>query len=261
VRCGPSITARAVALARSELERPLTTAGDPDAERRLYAALRMPARWPISRSLRGWVAARTSFFDDLTLTGLAGGIEQIVIVGAGYDGRALRFGESGVRFFEVDQRPTQLDKRERVEALGGGPRAISYVAHDVTHGGLSSALAEASHSSTQRTLFICEGLLLYLTVAVAEDLLADLRSCAATGSLLGLSTREVVPGARLGARVSRVSQGLLLAAIGEPRRSLLRPGELEELLGRSGWTVTDERAYLANHGGSRGMLTLAEARA
>ena len=57
----------------------------------------MPAHWPFGAPLRTWVAARTEFFDEMTLAALQDGIAQVVIVGAGYDARALRFARSRLR--------------------------------------------------------------------------------------------------------------------------------------------------------------------
>jgi O-methyltransferase involved in polyketide biosynthesis len=50
-------------------------------------------------SLRPNIAARTVFVDEQVMAAIAAGLRQIVICGAGYDDRALRFRTSGVRFF------------------------------------------------------------------------------------------------------------------------------------------------------------------
>src|SRR5690348_4570143 len=95
---GPSLTARGVAVARLRLERPSTPTGDPAADERLAAMLadgfvrERAGHGPASYGGFGsWVAARTRFFDDAVLRAIAVGVPQIVILGAGYDGRALRF--------------------------------------------------------------------------------------------------------------------------------------------------------------------------
>lgn len=259
MRGDPSVTARAVALARSRLARPQTPAGDPGAEDRLYAGLRAPIWWPVFRA--GWqrrIAARTRFFDDVTLAAIDAGITQVVIVGAGYDGRALRFAAPGVRFFEVDHPATQQDKRRRVAALGGAPGAITHVAHDLTRGDLLGALAAAGHARDRASLFICEGLLLYLTPPIIEALLRDLRASAGPGSQLALSARELLGEARAPTRARQDAQRLLLAAIGEPRRSLFGPGQLDGLLEQAGWRTVRKRARARVRGGQRGMLVLAE---
>ena len=63
------------------------------------------------------VAARTRIVDAEVALALGRGITQIVLLGAGYDGRALPFGGQAVRWFEVDLPSTQADERRRLAAL------------------------------------------------------------------------------------------------------------------------------------------------
>jgi methyltransferase (TIGR00027 family) len=255
-RRGPSLTARAVARARSRLERPRTETGDPDAEARLYAGMRASILLPVGPRFKRHMAARTAFFDEVTLAAIYAGIEQVVIVGAGYDGRALRFRSPGVRFFEVDHPVSQQDKRRRIKALGVPEDTVTFLAHDLTHGNLAGALRDAGYGAERRSLFICEGLLLYLERAVIEGLLEELRGCAAPRSWLALSGRELAPGASWSASARSGLRGALLAAAGEPRRSLFGPRELARLLERTGWTVIRQRARV--RGGRKRMLLLTE---
>lgn len=259
MRSGPSVTAGAVALGRSRLVRPQTLTGDPEAENRLYAGLGGLMWWPVGARWQRRVAARTRFLDDVTVSAIDASITQVVIVGAGYDGRALRFRAPGVRFFEVDHPATQRDKRRRVQALGVASDEITYVAYDLTDGDLAGALAAAGHDHERASLFICEGLLLYLARPVVEQLLEDLRARAAAGSQLALSAAERLPGAPAVARARVDAQRLLLAAIGEPRQSRFEPGELNELLQRAGWSTVRERVRV--RGGRRGILVLAQPKA
>ena len=238
------------------LVRPKTPTGDPGAEERLYAGLRTPILWPAGISLHGWLKARTEFFDEATLAAIESGVGQIVIVGAGYDGRALRFHQQGVRFFEVDHPATQADKRHRVEQLGATTQAATYIPHDLAQGNLADALAAAGHIRDEPSLFLCEGLLLYLPLSLTEELLRTLRGCAGPGSRLALSGHEVDPEAGPVGKLRMAGQRALLTAIREPRRSLFGPGELDALLRRTGWTPASERVRAS--GGRRGMLVLAE---
>jgi methyltransferase (TIGR00027 family) len=257
-RSSPSLTARVVALARSRLERPRTDTGDPDAEERLYASLRSSILLPVGARFERRMAARTAFFDEVTLAAITAGMTQVVIVGAGYDGRALRFCSPGVRYFEVDQSITQQDKRRRIQELGVPAATITFLAHDLAHGNLASALCHAGHLADRQSLFICEGLLLYLERAVIERLLCELRGCAAPESWLALSARELAPGASWLASARSGLLRALLAAAGEPRRSLFGPDELTQLLERAGWAVIRQRASV--RGGRKRMLALAETR-
>lgn len=256
VRSGPSLTARVVALARSELARPQAPGGDPGAEQRLHGGLRTPVLKPVARVLHGWLKARTEFFDDATLDALWAGIDQIVIVGAGYDGRALRFAHPGVRFFEIDHPATQTDKRRRVEEAGAAGDRVVYIPHDLAQGSLARALAEAGHASDRPSLFICEGLLLYLALPLTEELLRALYDCGAPESRLALSAHELDPRRGLVDKARIAGQRAVLAAIGEPRRLLLEPGELAAVLERTGWRPFSER--VRSSGGRRGMLVTAE---
>src|SRR3954447_24591402 len=111
----PSYTARRGASQRAQLARPGTPHGNPDAEQRLYEGLGSPLLF--SRLDPKRMAGRTRWFDDATVEALDQGVGQVVIIGAGYDGRALRFGGGDVRWIEVDHPSTQADKRRRVADL------------------------------------------------------------------------------------------------------------------------------------------------
>jgi O-methyltransferase involved in polyketide biosynthesis len=69
---------------------------------------------------------------------------QIVIVGAGYDDRSLRFPRDGIRFVEVDHPATQEDKCARLSRLGLAADDVRFVAMDLeaptTDGLLDDAL-------------------------------------------------------------------------------------------------------------------------
>ena len=69
------------------------------------------------------LAARTRFFDERVLEAISDGIGQVVILGAGYDDRALRFRSPGVRFFELDHPATQADKARRLRVIKAGAGA------------------------------------------------------------------------------------------------------------------------------------------
>ena len=178
----PSRTSQVVALARATMDRPHTAGGDPRAQQRLCAGMR-PAPVP---SLRAHLAARTRFFDEQVLAAIGRGTRQVVILGAGYDDRALRFRSPGVRYTEVDHPATQADKRRRLAALAGGTGPV-LAAADFRAGDVPAVLAGCGHDADLDTLFICEGLLVYLEADVITGLLRGLRSRAAPGSVLAAS--------------------------------------------------------------------------
>ena len=73
--------------------------------------------------------ARTRILDDALVAALDGGIEQLVILGAGYDSRPYRLpGCARVRVFEVDHPDTQAVKcRVLGRVLGQLPAHLGFV--------------------------------------------------------------------------------------------------------------------------------------
>jgi methyltransferase (TIGR00027 family) len=237
-RDAPSYTARVVASVRAQVARPSLPTGDSAAEARLYASLKPPL-WKVGAVGRSRLVARTRFFDDAVLDAIGAKIRQIVILGAGYDGRAFRFRTPGTHFFEVDHPVTQADKLRRVRELGLPTDHVSYVALDMLCAPLGDKLEAAGHEPTIPTAFLCEGLLLYLPRTVIESLLRAIRARSAPGSRLVVSARETLRRPKPSDRVRRRAARLAFSAIGEPVRSTFRHGELSGLLATAGFGVGD----------------------
>ena len=233
----PSFTARWIAAHRAGLagSRPCTPTGNPEAERRLYAGmgsgLRLPGLAPTG------LVERTHFIDNEVARAIGAGIEQVVIIGAGYDGRALRFGGGMTRWIEVDYPATQADKRQRLAALGIEPGpAVAYAGLDLLRDDVATALDAAGHDPGAPSLFICEGLLAYLPLEVCAGLSETLRARATAQSVLALNVRVVAPAGQL-TQVWRRSLDQLFARLGEARRVNFEPGDIEKLLTVTGWRL------------------------
>lgn len=220
---GPSRTAQGVALARSRLVRPAAPTGDPGADERLTATLTRDATVPVERAERDrvdrffrYLAVRTRFFDDAVLRAADARTPQIVILGAGYDGRALRFRTPGVRFFEVDHPATQADKRARLARIDADVDDIEFVAADFTDASLDGALAGAGHRTDVRSLFVCEGVLRYLPEHWFRELLRVTADRAAPGSELAVSISVHRRDEDADTRDARREHEAKLARSGEP---------------------------------------------
>jgi methyltransferase (TIGR00027 family) len=149
----PSRTALGVAIARSVLERPSTPSGDPAAEARLATDLGAGVIDAENRPRGEFfdaIAVRTRFFDDAVLRAISDGVHQIVVLGAGYDARGLRFRSPGVTFFEVDHPATQADKRARLAKIGASTAGIVFVTADFTEPRLPTVLASSGHDPLTR---------------------------------------------------------------------------------------------------------------
>ena len=245
-------------MTRAEFDRPHSEHGDPDAQRSLCAGMRSA---PLP-GMRASLEARTVFFDQQVIGAIAAGIGQVVILGAGYDDRALRFRTPGVRFFELDHPVTQADKRARLEAIGaqdagtGGP---VLAAVDLASGDVAGVLAGAGHDPSRPSLFLCEGLLVYLDQAATVRLLTGLREAGAPGSVLAVSLSTHADGLD-SARVLEVANARRQAADTEPWLTILSAAAQADLLARGGWrVVTSADAADFGTGADRGRSLLVTA--
>jgi methyltransferase (TIGR00027 family) len=227
-----SRTSQAVAVTRAGFARPHSEAGDPDAQRKLCMGMR-PARLT---HLHASLQARTIFFDGQVAAAITAGVTQIVVLGAGYDDRALRFRTPGVRFFEVDHPATQADKKARLTAIGSSTTPM-LVAADFRRDDVARALAAAGHDPLLATLFLCEGLLVYLDEPTTIGLLANARKAAATGSLLAASLVIHAEGLDSAAVLARANSRRRTAAE-EPWLTILPVSDQQALLARAGWCIT-----------------------
>ena len=110
-----------------------------------------------------WLGLRTRFLDDLVVRAIAAGCTQIVLLGAGLDTRAARFGRPGVVFYEVDLPASQSDKRARLAALSGYPiEAATYVACDFERDDFLERLEAEGFRSDVQAVFVWEGVTYYL---------------------------------------------------------------------------------------------------
>ena len=99
---------------------------------------------------------------------------QVVVLGAGLDGRAWRMPElAGVDVYEVDHPASQDDKRARAGDLGEPAARLHWVPVDFEHDDLTGALDEAGHDPARPTTWVWEGVVAYLTPAEVRRLCGD----------------------------------------------------------------------------------------
>jgi methyltransferase (TIGR00027 family) len=237
----PSLSARGVALARRLLERPATPTGDPGAEDRLTDGLigdpaEVLALAGPDRNGGAWIVVRTPFFDDAVLGAVRDCIGQVVILGAGYDGRALRFRSPGVRFVEVDHPATHSDKRRRLADAGIDASDVGFLSFDLIEPGLDAALIELGFDPAHPALFTVEGLLRYLPEHAFRGLLATTAALAAPGSRLAASVSTSPDEPAAGEAVAQLTARF--AAGGEPVLTVPTRSVALAWLAEAGWSVT-----------------------
>jgi methyltransferase (TIGR00027 family) len=227
-----SVTAQRVAAYRLTFNRLPAPYGDPaadDALARDVAAAAGVEPGPMREYLR----ARTRFFDGVVTRALSGGFAQIVTAAAGYDGRSLRYARPGLTWFEADHPATQRDKRARLDRLGIPTGHIRFVAADFTTDPVADRLLAAGLDPGQPSLFLLEGVAVYLEETVLRSLLAQLRRIAAGGSRLAISLSVQVDSPERTAR--RAAFQATVAALGEPARSTVTAADADTLLEATGW--------------------------
>jgi methyltransferase (TIGR00027 family) len=137
----------------------------------------------------GFIVARCRYMDDVLAEALGQGIQQLVILGAGFDSRAYRFDQlkDGVKVFEVDHPATQqakLKKLRRIFGVGGLPGYITFVPVDFSRTTLAMRLPECGYSERLKTLFIWEGVTMYLDAPSVDATLAFVAGHSAPGSAI-----------------------------------------------------------------------------
>jgi len=214
-------------------------------------AFRYPFEGDISIQVEG--SARQTFFDQIVDRYLPD-VTQFVILGAGFDTRALRLPRyERVRCFEVDTPQTQAVKREMLKKAGVEAGRVTFVAADFMKDDWLVNLVEAGFDMTQPALFIMEGVILYLDRVAVESTLRKIAGTA-QGSLLAFDyfTSEVLESQAPYMRYARAGT----RAAGEPLRFGVdsRPPSRErlaELLESCGLALVEQRTLGQETGGQR----------
>jgi methyltransferase (TIGR00027 family) len=119
--------------------------------------------------------ARTRLIDDWLRKEVATNARQVVILGAGFDCRALRLPElAGLPVFEVD-RPAMVAFKNRRLTQNASCASLKRVAVDFLKDSIADRLLDAGYSRSVKTVFIWEGVTNYLdnnSVAAVFDFVA-----------------------------------------------------------------------------------------
>lgn len=155
-------------------------------QRALKALLRR-----IDRVLQGamtFVLARHRAMDELLVANRGEDVEQVVLLGTGYDTRAVRLASAldGATLYEVDHPATAKRRASLVEsAFHGLPTARRVPVNvDFQRESLEERLVEAGFKPGQPTFWIWEGVTMYLEEAAVRETLDMVRRLSAAGDLI-----------------------------------------------------------------------------
>jgi methyltransferase (TIGR00027 family) len=130
------------------------------------------------------VIARTLQFDRI-IDRVSSQVEQFVILGAGYDTRAYgKLKQVSITCFELDQTEVQQHKLESLQSAGISSEHVIFVSVDFTSESMFEKLILAGFDPAKKTLFLWEGVSLYLSEAQVRRTMQDVRQHAAVGSVL-----------------------------------------------------------------------------
>jgi methyltransferase (TIGR00027 family) len=125
------------------------------------------------RALRATVVLRSRFAEDDLARGVAAGLRQYVVLGAGLDTFAYRNPFPELRVFEVDHPSTQSWKQRSLAAAGIPiPNSLGFVASDFERGTLLPELTAAGFRTDLPACFSWLGVTMYLTEDAVMETLA-----------------------------------------------------------------------------------------
>ncbi len=208
---------------------------------------------PLFRGLRTSIVVRSRFCEDEWRKSYLLGLRQYVVLGAGLDTFAFRYGHlDGIRIFEVDLPSTQAWKTEHLRAAEmQPPSSLVFVPVDFETFTLTSSLEKAGFRTDAPAFFAWLGVTMYIDEASVGDTLQFIASCARRSVVLFdycvdpslLSPRELRGYETISKKV---------AEQGEPWKTFFEPGVMVQMLHSFGFSKVDDfgpeelnRLYLA----------------
>ena len=209
--------------------------------------------WLTSKLAPGFhehLISRTRFIDDLIEKSAKEGIEQYVILGAGYDSRANRLNlPPSLKIFEVDQPEVSDIKLSKLPKDLPNLENITYVNVDFSYQSLSEQLLTAGFDQTKSTIFTLEGVSQYITKEAVSSTIQEL-------SLITKDARSIFfmsyvdellnkdPAACFGKGYPNPSKKAnliqtLSAKVGEPWISFYSDEEVESILAKNGYSIKE----------------------
>jgi methyltransferase (TIGR00027 family) len=131
------------------------------------------------------VLARTRFIDNCLAEALEDGLEQLVILGAGYDTRAIRSDtiKHTIPVFELDHPATQKVKMQRLETnFGQLPAHVTFVPIRFESEQMTPKLIECGYDPLLKSFFIWEGVTYYIPASAVDHTLKVISGHSGPGS-------------------------------------------------------------------------------
>jgi methyltransferase (TIGR00027 family) len=132
-----------------------------------------------------YVISRTKYIDSEFKKALQEGVEQVLIFGAGFDSRGIRFQDisKNAGIFELDVPVTQTAKIERYKEKGIKiPENLVFIPIDFDKHSIIERLMEGGFKKGRKSLFVMEGLTMYLQPESIDKTFKIIQEFAGAGS-------------------------------------------------------------------------------
>ncbi len=134
-----------------------------------------------------YVIARTKYLDNVFVESVKKGIDQVVILGAGFDSRAIRLldEKNWVKVYEIDINTTinaklKQYKKRKIEL----PDYDILIPVDFEEENIRTKLNEYGFNRDKKTLFILEGLIMYLSENTVKEIFSFISDYSSKGSII-----------------------------------------------------------------------------
>lgn len=210
--------------------------------------------------VHAFVVLRVRYVDDIVRAALGEGIDQIVLLGAGFDTTSMRCSNARVTVFEIDAPATLAEKRGLSDEVQKRDEAaqVIWVPCDFEHDRLTALLLESGYDRTHPSVVIWMGVTMFLTPEAISSTLTDLSGLCAPGSRLIFDyvDPDVITGESRWPGARRVARAVTRR--GEPYRTGFTSADAERLIAGVGFTADEhlrtpalEQLYAPRQDGSR----------
>jgi len=185
-----------------------------------------------------YITARTRFFDEIFIEFVKEKTQQIVFLGAGYDTRAIRFQHLAKDsiIYELDVPTTQYEKKKRLKKNKVNlPENIVFVPINFNTDDLKKVLLSHGYDPNKKTLFIWEGVTMYIKPESAKETLLFIRNYSGNDSTIAFDYvyNSVIKGTNTSFGAKKLSD--LVSKFSETFHFGIEEGKVAEFLEENGF--------------------------
>lgn len=185
---------------------------------------------------------RKNYIEQITEQAIEQGYDQVVNLGAGYDSLCQRFAQRfpSVQFIEVDHPKGSQLKQQLSQQLFPSRNNLAYVQIDFEQQELTLH-QNSNFSRNKKTLFICEGVLMYLRKNTINSLLNNLANSTQMAPRLIFSA---IPPFESEHNNCRYLLKLILKCMREPLHWFCEQADIEQWLNRQNYRLISRAGAL-----------------